>query len=563
MTDLEIARKAKLKPIAEIAARLGIPSKYLELYGPFKAKISLDILNEPKRRKGKYIVVSGITPTHLGEGKTVTTIGLSMALNKAGKRAAACIRQPSIGPFFGVKGGGAGGGYSQVLPPEDINLHLTGDIHAVSQAHNLCASFLDNHLFRGNKLGIDKGRVYWRRAVDVNDRALRNVRVALGGGESGVERDSGFCITAASEIMAILALTDSPQDLRRRLGRVVVALSKDKKAVTAEDLKVAGSMALLLKDAMKPTLVQTIEGTPAFIHTGPFANITHGNSSIIADRIALGLADYVVTESGFGADCGLEKFVNIKCRTSGLKPDAVVLVCSVRALKIHSGVYKMVVGRPLDKSIERENVFALEHGCVNLEKQIENARLYGVPCIVAINRFKTDTDREINAVRRAALQHGAFDCVVTEFYRSGSRGGMALALAAIEACQGKTNFRFLYPPDVSIKQKIETIARSVYGAKAIHYEPQADENIALFQKLGFGRLPICMAKTHLSLSHDPRLKGAPKNFVLPIRDVRPSVGAGFLYALCGAIQTMPSLPAHPHGEAIDVDMKGRMRYVHR
>ncbi len=563
MTDLEIARKAKTKPIAQIAARLGIPAKYLELYGNYKAKVSLDILGKAQRGHGKYIVVTGITPTHLGEGKTVTTIGLSMALHKAGKKAAACIRQPSIGPFFGVKGGGAGGGYSQVLPPEDINLHLTGDIHAVSQAHNLCASFLDNHLFRGNRLGIDKDRIYWSRAVDVNDRALRKVRIALGGGESGAERDTGFCITAASEVMAILALTDSPQDLRRRLGRIVVALSKDKKPVTAEDLKVAGSMALLLRDAIQPTLVQTMENTPVFIHTGPFANITHGNSSIIADRIALRLADYVVTESGFGADCGLEKFVNIKCRASGLKPDAVVLVCSVRALKVHSGMFRMVVGRPLDKNIEKENVDAVEHGCVNLEKQIANARLYGVPCIVAINRFRTDSDREIRAIRQKALEHGAFDCVATEFYRYGSRGGMPLALAAIEACQGKSNFRFLYPPDVSIQQKIETIARSVYGARCVHYEPQAEENIALFQKLGFGRLPICMAKTHLSLSHDPSLKGAPKNFVLPVRDVRPSVGAGFLYALCGAIQTMPSLPAHPHGEAIDVDMKGRMRYVHR
>jgi formate--tetrahydrofolate ligase len=564
MTDNEIAQKAKIKPIVQIAGSLGIPRRYLELYGDFKAKISLDILKKPGKSKSKYIVVTGITPTHLGEGKTVTTIGLSMAINRAGKKAIACIRQPSLGPFFGVKGGGVGGGRSQVIPVDDINLHLTGDIHAVGQAHNLCASFIDNSLFRGNPLDIDKDKVYWRRVVDINDRALRDVRIGLGGAEqSGVERDTGFDITAASEIMAILALSDSLKDLRERLSRIVVALTKDKKPVTAEDLKVAGSMALLLREAIKPSLVQTIEHTPCLIHTGPFANITHGNSSIIADRIALKLADYVVTESGFGADCGLEKFADIKCRTSGLKPDAVVLVCSVRALKIHSGIYKMVVGKPLEKRIIKENLEAVEGGCVNLEKQIENSRLYGVPCIVAINRFSTDTDKEIEAVRKKALNSGAFDCVVSDCYRYGSKGGENLARAVMGACRGNSKFRFLYSLDLSIKDKIETIAQIVYGARSVHFEPGASESIALYEKFGFKKLPICMAKTHLSLSHDPKLKGAPKDFVLPIRDVKPSIGAGFLYALCGKMLTMPSLPAHPCGENIDIDNKGRMRYVHK
>ena len=562
MTDLLIAQKAKLKPIVQIASRLGIPRKHLELYGDFKAKLSLDAMSAGRSRRGKYVVVTGITPMHLGEGKTVTTIGLSMALNSSGKKTVACLRQPSIGPFFGIKGGGVGGGRSQVLPAEDINLHLTGDIHAVSQAHNLCAAFLDNHILRGNQLGLDAGRIHWNRVVDVNDRSLRKVRIGLGCPECA-ERDTGFDITAASEVMAILALSTSVGEMRSRLGRIVVGFSKSGRAVTAEDLKVAGSMALLLKDAIKPTLVQTIEGTPALIHTGPFANITHGNSSVIADAIVLRLADYVVTESGFGADCGIEKFVNIKCRASGFKPDAVVLVASVRALKAHSGLFRTVAGKPLDRNIERENLDAVEHGCVNLEKQIENARSYGVPCVVAINVFKSDTDREIDIVRRKALESGAFDCVASGFYRCGSRGGMPLSLAVTEACQGRSKFRFLYPADATLKSKIETIARKIYGAASVRYEKAAEENLAFYEKLGFGRLPVCMAKTHLSLSHDPSLKGAPKGFVLPVRDVRPSIGAGFICALCGGIQTMPSLPAHPAGESIDIDSEGRLRHIGR
>ncbi len=552
-----------LKPIISIAAKTGISRKYLELYGDYKAKISLDILKKNRRSAGsaksKYIVVTGITPTHLGEGKTVTTIGLSMALNRLGSKAIACIRQPSIGPFFGVKGGGVGGGRSVVLPEDDINLHLTGDIHAVSQAHNLCASFIDNHLFRGNRLHIDIDRIYWRRAIDVNDRALRSVIVAAGGGEHGVERKTGFCITAASEIMAILALCSSIPDLRDRLARTIVALSKYGKGITCEDLKVAGSMALLLRDAIKPNIVQTNEGTPCLIHTGPFANITHGNSSILADRIGLGLAEFVVTESGFGADCGLEKFVNIKCRQSGLKPDAVVLVASIRALKIHSEMFDMVVGKPLTHEIEKENLAAVESGCENLRKQIENVLVYGVPCVVAINRFPSDTQKEIDAVKKAALKAGACGCVVSDVYKRGSAGGVELARAVKNAARSKSSLKFLYKNEDGIKAKIETIAKRIYGAKSVAYEPHAEESIAAFEKLSLGRLPVCMAKTPLSISHDPQLKGAPKDYILPVREVRPSAGAGFLYALCGKVLTMPSLPSHPIGECMDIGPNGRIK----
>jgi formate--tetrahydrofolate ligase len=559
--DHEIARKAKLKPITEIARAIGLAPKYIELYGEYKAKISFDALDRIRRNpKARYVVVTGITPTHLGEGKTVTTIGLSMALNRLGSKAVCCIRQPSLGPFFGIKGGGVGGGRSQVLP-EEINMHLTGDIHAVGQAHNLCASFLDNHLFRQNALKIDPAKIFWRRVVDVNDRPLRSVRIGLGGGQNGVERETGFDITAASEIMAILALSADIADLRRRVGRIVLALNRSGRPVTAEDIKASGAMALILRDALKPNLVQTIENTPCLVHTGPFANITHGNSSIIADRLALSLSDYAVTESGFGADCGLEKFVNIKCRTSGLKPDVVVLVASVRALKIHSGSYRMVVGKPLDRRIEREHVDAVEAGCSNLIKQIENSRLYGVPCIVAINRFPSDTERELSVIRRHSLEHGAMDCVVSDIHRRGSEGGICLAKAVVAAAKSKSRFELLYPDDMPIKRKIETIAKRVYGAKDVRFESAAEENITRYQKLGYARLPVCMAKTHLSLSHDPQLKGAPHGFTLTVRDVRPSIGAGFLYALCGRIQTMPSLPSHPSGESIDIDSKGRVRYV--
>lgn len=549
-------------PIINIAKKLGIPSKFLELYGNFKAKVSLDLL-KGRRVRGKYIVVTGITPTHLGEGKTVTTIGLAMALAKTGKKSAACIRQPSLGPLFGVKGGGLGGGKAEVVPQEDIGLHLTGDIHAVEAAHNLAAAFLDNHIFRGNKLGIDVDRIFWKRVADVNDRSLRYVRVGMGGGAHGLERDTGFDITAASEVMAILALSESLSDLRSRLGRIVLALDKKGKPVTCDDLKVAGAMAAILKDALKPNLAQTTEGTPCFIHTGPFANITHGNSSIVADRMALALADYVVTEAGFGADCGLEKFADIKCRASGLKPSVVVLVASVRALKVHSGRYRMAVGQPLDKELSKENLDALEEGCVNLDKQIENARVFDLPVIVCINRFSSDTPREIDMVKKRAFRIGAFDCVTSDVFRMGSKGGIELAGAVVNACRTKTKFRFLYDLKTPVREKMTAVAKKIYGARSVSFSPKAEENMRAFERLGFGKLPVCMAKTHLSLSHDPKLKGAPRDFILPVNDVRPSIGAGFLYAICGNVMTMPALPERPVGELMDLDSKGRVRYVHR
>ncbi len=549
----------KLKTITSIASNLGIASKYLEPYGAYKAKISLDILEKISSRKnGKYVVVTGITPTPFGEGKTVTTIGLSMAINRLGKSAVSCIRQPSLGPVFGIKGGGAGGGLSAIMPLDDVNLHLTGDIHAVESAHNLCAAFLDNHLYRGNSSNIDLDRIFWRRVVDVNDRSLRNVRIGVGGGENGIERETRFDITVASELMAILALTSSIQDLRKRISKIVVALTKDGSPVTCEDLKVAGAMTVILKDAIKPNLLQTVEHTPSFVHTGPFANIAHGNSSILADRIALALADFVITESGFGADCGLEKFFDIKCRYSGLKPDAAVLVCSIRALKMHSGNFNVASGRSLDKDIFKEDVEAVRKGCENLEKQIENVKIFGLPCVVAINKFSTDTRREIEIVKKAASKSGAYDCVTSELYKYGSKGGMALAEAVMKASQSKSSFKYLYPLEASIKEKIETIAKKIYGANDVRYEPLAEDGIALFERLGFGKLPICIAKTHLSLSHDPNLKGRPMNFTLPVSEVRPSIGAGFLYAVCGKTMTMPSLPRHPIGERVDIDSKGRI-----
>lgn len=558
--DKRPSKNPRLKHIIPVAKFLGIPEKYLELYGDYKAKVSLDILDAVgSRRNGKYILVTGITPTPFGEGKTVTAVGLSMALNRLGAKAAACIRQPSLGPVFGIKGGGSGGGASQVLPAYDVNIHLTGDNHAVETAHNLCAAFLDNHLYRGNDLEIDLEKIYWHRVFDVNDRALRAIRVGVGGGEAGVERHTRFEIAVASELMAMLALTESIPDLKKRLARTVVALTRGRKPVTCADLKVAGAMAVLLKDAIKPNLLQTSENTPCFVHTGPFANIAHGNSSILADRIALKLADFVVTESGFGADCGAEKFFDIKCRYSGLKPDAVVLVCSVRALKAHSGRFDVAPGRPLDKAIYRENLDAVEEGCANLEKQIENVNIFGVPCIVAVNRFKSDTARELDIIRKRSLRDGAFDCIVSDLYSRGSGGGEELAKAVAIASQHKSRFRLLYPTNASIKEKIEAIATKIYGASGVRYEKLADEDIALYEKLGYGKLPVCIAKTHLSLSHNPRLKGRPKGFELPVRDVRPSTGAGFLYALCGQMTTMPSLPSHPIGERFDIDAKGNVK----
>lgn len=557
-SDLEIAQKAKLKHITEIAKSIGIKEDEIELYGKHKAKVPLDILNRLKDKPhGKYIDVTAITPTPLGEGKTVTTIGLSMTLNRIGAKSIVCIRQPSLGPVFGIKGGAAGGGYSQVLPMEDFNLHLTGDVHAVGVAHNLLAAFLDNSVLKGNKLDIDPSTIMWRRVVDVSDRFLRNITIGQGAKEDGIPRQSGFDITVASEVMAILALTDSLKDLRKRIGGIVVAYTNKGKPVTAEDLKAAGAMTVLLKDAIKPTLLQTIDNTPCFVHAGPFANIAHGNSSIIADRIALKLTDYVVTESGFGADCGAEKFMDIKCRISGLKPNAVVMVCTVRALKMHSGRFKVVAGKPLDKGLIAENIDAVKEGSSNLIKHIENMKLFGIPVVVAINRFTADTNHEIDTIKKIAKEHGAFDVVISEVWEKGSIGGKDLAKAVIKATKEPSKFQFLYPLNKSIKEKIEIIASKIYGAKDVSYSELAENKIKRYMNAGYGKLPLCMAKTHLSLSHDPELKGAPSGFTLPITDIRASVGAGFLYPLCGEMRTMPGLPSIPAGTKIDIDTNGK------
>ncbi|HAH20021.1 MAG TPA: formate--tetrahydrofolate ligase [Candidatus Omnitrophica bacterium] len=559
LTNLEIARKVKPYKISKIAKSIGIKENELELYGNYKAKIDLSILKRIKNRQlGKYVLVTAITPTPLGEGKTISTIGLSMALNSIGKKTIACLRQPSLGPVFGIKGGASGGGYSQIIPMEDINLHFTGDIHAVGLANNLAAAHLDNTLCKGNPLQIKPESITLRRVVDVSDRFLRNITVGLGGKDGGCPRDTGFDITVASEVMAILALTTSLQDLRKRLGRMVVAEDVNGKPVTLEDLKVAGSMCVLLKDAIKPNLIQTMEHTPVLMHAGPFGNIAHGNSSILADQIALRLADFVVTEAGFGTDLGAEKFFDIKCRYSGLKPDAVVMVATIRALKMHSGKFNVVAGKPLDKGLISEDLRAIEEGICNLEKQIENVRLFGLPCIVALNRFKTDTDKEVALVRKRAIAAGATDCLVSEVWAKGGKGAIELAKAVVSATKEKNHFKFLYPLDIPIKDKIKAIATQVYGAKDVSYEPIAEEKLAKYTARGYGNLPICMAKTHLSLSHDPTLKGRPRDFILPVRDVRASVGAGFIYPLCGKMQTMPGLPSQPALLRIDIDKKGNI-----
>jgi len=558
-SDLEIAQSTKLIPITKIAASIGIKEEELELYGNFKAKILPTLLKRCQDKpNGKYIDVTAITPTPLGEGKTVNTIGLSLGLNKIGKKSIVCIRQPSLGPVFGIKGGAAGGGYSQVLPMEDFNLHLTGDVHAVGIAHNLCAAFLDNHVFKGNKLDISPESISWRRVVDVSDRFLRNITIGQGGKQDGIPRQTGFDITVASEVMAILALTTDLADLRKRLSKIFLATTRSGKVVTPEDIKVAGSMAVLLKDAVKPNLLQTTEGTACFVHAGPFANIAHGNSSILADQIALKLTDYVVTESGFGADCGAEKFMNIKCRYSGLKPDCVVMVCSIRALKMHSGRFSVVAGRPLDEGLLKENLQAVEEGSCNLEKQIENMLSFGIPVVVAINRFEHDTDKEVEVVKRIALNAGADDAVVSLAHAKGGPGTTELAQAVVKATHKPSNFKFLYPLDIPIKEKIEIIAKKIYGAKDVKYDELAENKIKQYTSLGFDKLPMCMAKTHLSLSHDPALKGRPRDFTLPISDVNASVGAGFIYPLCGTMRTMPGLPTTPCGTRVDIDENGKV-----
>ncbi|MEC7582735.1 MAG: formate--tetrahydrofolate ligase [Planctomycetota bacterium] len=557
--DLEIARSIPLRPLSEVAATIGLGVDDLVPYGHNKAKLKLDLLEQSKARKsGKYIVVSAITPTPLGEGKTVHTVGISQSLNRLGKRACCVVRQPSMGPVFGIKGGAAGGGYSQIVPPEELNLHLTGDFHAVTAAHNLCAAFLDAHLFHGNELDIDPEQVSWRRVIDMNDRALRTIEVARGGPKSGTPRESGFDITSASEIMAILGLSKDLRDLRQRLGRIVIGYRKDGSPVNAEDIKAAGAMTAILKDALQPTLMQTLEGTPALVHTGPFANIAHGNSSIVADQIALAGSDYVVTEAGFGADMGAEKFFDIKCRASQLRPDAALLVATVRALKMHSGQFEIKTGQPLPEGLLQENVEALRAGMGNLEKQIENIRAFGIPVVVAVNVFPSDTEAEIALVREAAVAAGASAAHVSTLFADGGKGGEELAQALVEACEEPSSFRLLYPDDASLKEKIEVLATKIYGADGVDYEEAADRELARFEEQGYGHFPICMAKTQYSLSHDPQLKGRPTGYRFKVRNARVAVGAGYVYPLAGSILTMPGLGKVPGGTKIDIDDEGNV-----
>lgn len=559
LNDQEVARSIPLRPLAEVAEVLGIGVDQLEMYGDTKAKIKIDMLDTPSAREpGKYIVVTAITPTPLGEGKTVHTVGISQALNKIGKRTCCVIRQASMGPVFGIKGGAAGGGYSQVVPPEEINLHLTGDFHAVTSAHNLCSAFLDASYFHGNDLDIDVDRITWRRVMDVNDRALREIEVARGGEKNGTPHGSGFDITSASEIMAILGLATDLQDLRKRLGSIVVAYNTSGDPVTAEDLKVAGAMAAVLKDALKPTLMQTLEGTPAIVHTGPFANIAHGNSSIIADRIALRSADIVVTEAGFGADMGAEKFFDIKCRASGLEPDAALMVATIRALKMHSGRFEIKAGKPLPEALTQEDLGALSEGLCNLEGHIANVKSFGIPVVVAINIFPTDTEAEIEMVRKAALAAGASAAHVSTMFMDGGAGGEDLAHALVAACEEESNFELLYPDDMSLKEKIHELATKIYGADGVEYEDEAEQLLAQFEKDGFGHLPICMAKTQYSFSHDAALKGRPTGYTFVVRSARVAVGAGFVYPLAGKILTMPGLGRTPGGTRIDINKDGEV-----
>jgi len=610
-SDIEIAQAATPIPIDKIAAEAGILPDELELYGKNKAKIHLSVRDRLKSvPNGKYVVVTAITPTPLGEGKTTTTVGLSQALGAhLGKKVFTCVRQPSQGPTFGIKGGAAGGGYSQIIPMEEFNLHLTGDIHAITAANNLMAAAIDTRWFheksanaetlferlcppakdgsrrfspvmlrRLKKLGISKTNpndltpeerarfarldinpdsITWRRVTDTNDRMLRQITIGQGPEEKGVTRVTGYDISVASEIMAILALTTSLADMRERLGRMVFGTNTAGEALTADDLGVSGALTVLMKDAIYPNLMQTLEGTPAFVHAGPFANIAHGNSSIVADQIALklvGADGYVVTESGFGADIGMEKFFNIKCRYSGLIPNCVVMVATIRALKMHGGGPKVVAGQPLNHAYTEENLELLEKGCANLAKMVQNAKRFGIPVVVGVNRFSTDTPAEIELVRKKAIEAGAHDAVMSNHWAEGGAGAVALGKAVIDACSQPSNFKFLYPLDISIKQKIETIVRDMYGGSGVEYLPDAEKKIDLYTRLGFDKLPICMAKTHLSLSHDPNLKGAPTGFTVPVRDVRASVGAGFLYPLLGTMSTMPGLSTRPGYYEIDIDL---------
>ena len=555
-TNLGVARTARLKPLDEIAAEMGIGEHLLEPYGEGVAKIKLDAIEElADRPKAKYVVVSAITPTPLGEGKTTTTVGLGQAFKHIGKTATVAVRQASMGPVFGIKGGAAGGGYSQVVPMEALNLHLTGDIHAVTEAHNQLAAMIDNHLYQGNALNLEPHSITWRRVMDVNDRALRNIVAGLGAWTDGVPRQTGFDITAASEAMAILALSTSLQDMRSRFGRIVIGSDANGNPVTAEDLKAAGVMTVIMKEAIKPNLMQTLENTPALVHAGPFGNIATGNSSIVADLIGIRGGDFLLTEAGFGADMGAERFFNIKCRYSGLKPDAAVLVVTVRALKAHSGRYEVKAGRPLPEEMLKENPGDVYAGAANLRKQIENVRLHGVSPVVAINAFPTDYESEYNAIREVAERMGARIAVCNHFSEGGA-GAVELAEAVAEASEEPTKFEPLYSDETPLREKIETVAEKVYGASGVEYAPEASRRLDSYEKNGFGNLPVCIAKTHLSISSDPSLKGAPTGWVLPVREVRASVGAGFIYPICGEMRTMPGLSASPAAENIDIDENG-------
>ena len=559
-TDLEIASQAKLRPLSEIAADAGIPAEMLEPYGAGAAKVSLDAVEamaSAGRPKARYVVVSAITPTPLGEGKTTTTVGLGHAFQHIGRSATIAIRQPSMGPTFGIKGGAAGGGYSQVVPMELFNLHLTGDMHAVTAAHNLCSAMVDAHLYHGNEAGLDIHNITWRRVLDVNDRALRNITLGLGGRLDGVPRESGFDITAASEVMAALALCTGLHDLRARLGRIVVGYTKAGTPVTAEEIGVAGSMAVILREAIKPNLMQTLENTPALVHTGPFGNIATGNSSIVADQVGIRTSDFLLTEAGFGADMGAERFFNIKCRYSGIAPDAAVLVATVRGLKAHSGNHKIVAGRPLPEAILAENPDEVHAGGANLRKQLENMRIHGCTPVVAINVFPEDHAADVAAIGEIAAEYNARSAVTTHF-ADGGRGAATLAEAVAEAAEEPSDFQVLYPDDASLKTKIETVATRVYGADGVEYSGTANKQLATYTEAGFGNLPVCIAKTHLSISSDPSLKGAPTGWTLPVREVRASVGAGFVYPICGDMRTMPGLGRVPAAMGIDIDADGNI-----
>ena len=550
-TDIEIAQGTQMQPIREVAHRAGIDENWLELYGQYKAKVSLELMEQLQDRPdGKLILVTAISPTPAGEGKTTTTVGLGDALRRLGKHVVIALREPSMGPVFGVKGGAAGGGYAQVVPMEDINLHFTGDMHAIGAANNLLAAMLDNHIHQGNELEIDSRRIVWKRAIDMNDRQLRYIVNGLNGRSNGVPREDGFDITVASEVMAILCLARDITDLKERLSRIIVAYTYDNKPVTAGDLKAQGAMAAILKDALKPNLVQTLENTPAFVHGGPFANIAHGCNSIIATKMALKTGEIVVTEAGFGADLGAEKFFNIKCRYASITPDATVLVATIRALKMHGGVNK--------EDLAREDLQALEKGIANLEKHVENIRKFGLPVIVAINRFPADTEAELQLLEEKCRQLGV-PVALTEVWAKGGEGGLALAEGVLRLLEEeKSDFNFLYELDLPLREKIEKIAREIYGAEGVDFSSTAERQLARYEELGYGNLPVCMAKTQNSLSDNPALKGRPEGFRITVREVNLSAGAGFVVPLTGPILTMPGLPAKPAAESIDIDEEGNI-----